>query len=231
MTAKIEDEAQINPQRLSELISAIKEYDLDGVEDILSASPSLVNAGDESGRTPLHYACMNDYWGFNAVEVAEAILSYKVNLNVRDALGRTPLWYACCYIRGDEDDSDETTDANCLEKVSPIICMLIERKVRVDVGDKDGVTPLHMAAAHWDEPLVRVLLSRGAPVNARIKDNQHLYNGRLILLDNHTGVQATIGATPLHLNPSPHIVKLLVMNGADVNALDEYGKAPKDYMK
>ena len=50
---------------------------------------------DESGRTPLHYACENGH-----VEVVKYILDQIEDKNPRDKWGRPPLWYAAkfCHV-------------------------------------------------------------------------------------------------------------------------------------
>ena len=69
---------------------------------------------------------------------------------------------------------------------------------KVNARDKDGLTPLHMAAAKNATPaVVKVLLANGAKVNARNKD----------------------GGTPLHVSAAfsktPAVVKALLAAGAD----------------
>ena len=50
---------------------------------------------DESGRTPLHYACENGH-----VEIVKYMMDNITDKNPRDKRGRTPLWYAAksCHV-------------------------------------------------------------------------------------------------------------------------------------
>lgn len=70
-----------------------------------------------------------------------------------------------------------------------------------------GETPLHSALYHGDsESTIRLLLEKGADVNARSDGDQ--------------------GKTPLHIAcgyQSPSVVRLLLGYGADVNASDNHG--------
>ncbi len=76
--------------------------------------------------------------------------------------------------------------------------------------DKDGFTPLHLAAANGYKEIAELLLVSNASVNAR---------------DNH-------GSTPLHQAASgdhADLMELLLDHKADVNAVDENGLTPLHY--
>ena len=60
-------------------------------------------------------------------------------------------------------------------------------------------------------------------------DTKYLYNGRLVLTSNHTGVPVTIGSTPLHLSPDNNFSKLLLNAGANSELTDVHGTLPEDY--
>jgi ankyrin repeat protein len=95
--------------------------------------------------------------------------------------------------------------------------LLLGRDARVDAASSNGmrVMPLHSAAAAHSVPIARLLLERGAPVNAR---------------------QGTggLGFTPLMeaaLNGQTEMVDLLLEHGADRTMRDEKGQTAEDYAR
>ncbi|UNQ73406.1 ankyrin repeat domain-containing protein [Infirmifilum sp. NZ] len=104
------------------------------------------------------------------------------------------------------------------------------------------MSELHFAAGIGDLEKIRMLLERGADINAR--DNigwtpLHFaaIAGKLdvarLLIEKGADVNArgVFGDTPLHyaaMNGHLDVVKLLVDSGADVDARDEYGRTPWD---
>ncbi len=56
------------------------------VRNLLRKNPSLVNARDESGNTPLHCAI-----GYFELGVVEELLAHKADVNARDNNGVAPL--------------------------------------------------------------------------------------------------------------------------------------------
>ncbi len=77
----------------------------------------------------------------------------------------------------------------------------------VDVkGGWLGGTPLHYAVGEGRNEIAKLLIAKGADVNAK----------------------GIYGTTPLHNAATKEIVELLIAAGADVNAKDERGKTPLD---
>lgn len=74
----------------------------------------------------------------------------------------------------------------------------------VNRGDRWGFTPLHGVAGEEHITMARLLIARGANVNAA----------------NHQGT------TPLHLAAYPEMAKLLVEAGAAIEARDHTGNTP-----
>lgn len=106
-----------------------------------------------------------------------------------DFLGRGELWYAAAV--GDVSGIDEA----------------LARGAKLDAGDVDGVTPLHIAAERGHDTVVRRLLTAGADPAAR----------------------TATGATALHLaarEQERRVVRLLLDYGAPVDARDSFGYSP-----
>lgn len=69
------------------------------------------------------------------LDIFQSLLSHLVDINVVDQVGRTPLHYAMreCFLESVE--------------------LCVERGGRVDVVDKDGLTPLHLFIGNKDDPV------------------------------------------------------------------------------
>jgi len=110
----------------------------------------------------------------------------------------------------------------------------------INVRDKDGNSPLHLAAKKGRLEIVRLLLMHGADVNIKSKDLQTplivaAKAGSVdvvrLLLEYHPDLTAKddIGWAVLHLaifENQGEIVELLLENGADVGMLGASGRTP-----
>ncbi|MCD4784005.1 MAG: ankyrin repeat domain-containing protein [Candidatus Eremiobacteraeota bacterium] len=97
----------------------------------------------------------------------------------------------------------EAIDKNRVEIILRRSPNIIKKK------DKNGMTPLHWATRLEGTEIAKLLISKGADVNA--KDNMKM------------------GLTPLHITAykgNTDIAKLLIDKGADVNAKDNGGMTP-----
>ncbi|MFC1650655.1 ankyrin repeat domain-containing protein [Candidatus Latescibacterota bacterium] len=139
----------------------------DQVNTILKNDPSLVNARNHEGKTPLHLICNrakntriqlaldknpeNDR--LNATEnacfeIMEILLKNDADINKRDKNGWMPLHYAVKNGRYKEVE------------------LLLNRGAQVNALLDDGDTPLHVAA--WDnhQNVAKILLENGADIDA-----------------------------------------------------------------
>ena len=127
-----------------------------------------VNAADELGRTPLVFAIQRDPpdrdFAKRQVEVIRLLLARKANPSLKDADGNTVVHYAARQRNVD------------------VLKMMLALGVPADARNKDGATPLFVAASDSREPQnVQALIAAGADVNSR--DNY----GRSVLAVTRSG--------------------------------------------
>jgi|GEM_PF-3456585 len=125
--------------------------------------------------------------------------------------------------------------------------ILAENPRAVHARNKYGRTPLNVALEKGDKKMVKLLIAKGADVNAK-EDNviglaplhiaafRDLREIAELLLAAGAEVNATekTGKTALHgaaWHGQTEIAKLLIAAGADVNATDHAGKTALDYAK
>jgi hypothetical protein len=132
-----------------------------------------LQAGDAEGRTTLVYAIERDPpsadFAKRQMEVIKLLLARKANPAAKDADGNTMVHHA---VRQRNVD---------------VLKLMLTLGVPADARNKDGATPLFVAAADGREPQnVAVLIAAGADVNA--KDNY----GRTVLAATRPGEIATM---------------------------------------
>jgi hypothetical protein len=127
-----------------ELFIAVMSGDAPKVKELLSKGAN-VNARDENGQTPLHWAAIH-----GRVDVARLLLEHGADVNARDENGQTPLRWAA--IHGHVD----------------VARLLLDHGADPSIRDRDGRTPLDIARAMGHKELVRVIeeYMRGVGVGA-----------------------------------------------------------------
>jgi ankyrin repeat protein len=108
--------------------------------DLLLSKGAKVDAVDETGKTSLHYAVTYGHHGS-----AQKLIEAGGDVNRTDDEGRTPLHYAVRW-----KSSDET------------ILMLINKGAKLNIKDKQGMTPLMTAKIQENKEAERILSSEGA---------------------------------------------------------------------
>lgn len=108
--------------------------------------------------------------------------------------------------------------------------MLEIHGIDIDVPDHEGRTALHHAAYNGLEEIVKVLVDRGASINARIADSA--YENRVNYVG-HIPTEAYECAwiTPLHNAAGKghaDIAELLIAHGAEITAAGSQGYKPYD---
>ena len=157
-----------------------------------------VDLPNKWGRTTLHYAASK-----YRLDCLQILLKGGADPNKQDVDRQTPLFHAIAASEGSQKE-------DCVRKT---LLLLISGGANVDIPDKSGITPLHIAAELGDSKIcVDLIKQGGARVDAR---DQH-------------------GATPLHYASYHHrraVVKALLSLGACSAILDNAGLSAKFYMK
>jgi ankyrin repeat protein len=158
----------------NELIAGIKANDLTRAREALRANPELATERDENGVS----AVMNALYRGQTV-VVQLLLASGISLDVFEAatLGniarlRELLDEDRAQINSWSPDGFTPLHLACFFGQEEAAKFLLDRGADVASAARNPmrVQPLHSAAAGRRLPIVRVLLERGAPVNAR----QHL---------------------------------------------------------
>ncbi len=200
----------------TELFAAIKGGDGPAVDRLLERDPTLVEARDENGLSPLLSAL---YRGKN--DIAAAILRRRPTLTIFEASAAGDLERVRALVGADRGLANATSD----DGYSPLgLAAFFKRpevvRYLIDAGADprrpsrgQGFTPLHSAVATdvaaSDAEMVRVLLEAGADPNARSRE----------------------GTTPLHaaaFTGDRAILDLLLERGADATIKSAQGKTPLD---
>ncbi|XP_022780216.1 uncharacterized protein LOC111321567 [Stylophora pistillata] len=157
-----------------------------------------VDLPNKWGRTALHYAASK-----YRVDSLQVLLKCEADPNKQDVDRQTPLFHAiAASVRSQKDDN-----------VSQTLMHLISGGADVNIPDKSGITPLHIAAELGDGKICFELIKQGgAHVDAR---DQH-------------------GATPLHFASYHHhwnVMEALLSFGACSAILDNAGLSAELYMQ
>jgi ankyrin repeat protein len=133
-----------------------------------------------------------------------------------------------------------------MRRAADLLRILLELKANPSIGDVDGLTPLHEAAALNQVWISSLLIHFGANVNApagpRVDNETPLHcaawkrgrNVAPLLIEAGASVDAadSNGQTPLHYavrKANEDMIRCLVQYGAAVDLRDREGRAPVDW--
>eukprot|EP00117_Sycon_ciliatum_P023921 scpid34069/ scgid0492/ Ankyrin-1; Ankyrin-R; Erythrocyte ankyrin len=203
------------------LLEAARRGKDDELEMCLSAGLP-VDTVDDVGKQVMHYIAR-----YGMLAAFHGLMAVDPNqINSMDDAGNVPLH--CAVERQDS---------------LGVLQAMLQRKVSVNERNKDGLTPLHVAAFCGNTPAVSTLIGHGAAVEARtevFKTPLHLaaQNGHSSavkdLLDKGADITAVCKGRymPLHLaamSPSVKAIETLLAGGADANSTTEVGGTPLYY--
>ena len=179
----------------------------------LIAQGADINRNNYRNHTLLHFAVIN-----NKKEIAELLLSHKLNVNAKDDYGNTPLHFVAelnkktyldmgyYFLVNNQLDFDNRSENIRLD----IVKLLFENGAIVDIRNDDYNTPLHLAARANNQDIAEYLLEKKASIDAKNK------KGKTPLM---FAAEGTGGVS---------MMKLLIESGADINAKDNEGNTVLD---
>jgi ankyrin repeat protein len=176
--------------------------DLAGVQAELDKGVDVNTKGGDAGVPPLLLTALNGH-----MKVAELLIANGANLEGTDKFGNTPLHYAAHH--GSKE----------------IVILLITNSADVNAKDKGGESPLNMAANKETADLLRKHGGKYGTFIGAVAGGD--VDAVKMFLDAGTDVNEKVqhGWTPLHETAvfgHAEVAKLLIANGADVNAWDGY---------
>jgi hypothetical protein len=128
---------------VTDVIDAAKRGDIHAVHRLITDSPEVVDARDDSGYTALHWAGIRGHW-----RIFLELVAAGAPVNAVGGDGGTPLHWTCHHDRAD------------------MVEVLLAAGADVDVCNQWGRTPLHVAARRGCRSVVAVLLAAGADPDA-----------------------------------------------------------------
>jgi ankyrin repeat protein len=175
-----------------------------------------VNITDEKGATPLHYSYQDAKFPLNPYPcgIMKLLLKHGANIHARDTQGNTPLLYmtktpqnAIVYGRGRYIPTWSSPGAETCLKV------LLDHGANPGHKDAQGYTALHHAVEKSPCRIVKILVERGAPIDAKTAD------GRTALDLAFQVKRGNTMAYPVMLNNEEVIqtIKFLMARGAAIH--------------
>lgn len=187
---------------------AVKSGDVSKLKQLIAANPTIINAQDKDGNTPLHLAAEAAN-----TELVDYLIMKGAKIDILNTDNQTPLHLAIIggglTITLSSPFSGTVTGAVSKSKQEPeeVALLLLTKGADANAEDKYGATPLRWACSRGYVRVANELLKRGANAD----------HGDLG------------GVTPLQkaaMNGSKAIISLLVGAGANASLADKQGITP-----
>lgn len=126
--------------------------------EVLVKAGADVNAINKRGQTPAHLCCYGDGDSLDATLGTLGILANaKADFALRDVVGQSLLHYAMAY-----DLHPRPRNKGRVAWQMGVVRFLLKMRIPLNDADKDGNTPLHLAALHAGRNVYDLLLAAGA---------------------------------------------------------------------
>ena len=223
------------------LFQSAFEGNLEAVTNLVRQGAN-VNAMDEITKcAPIHLATHT-----GKIEVIKFLIENKADINAPDKTsGSTPLHIVSggggfllftSELFANQRDGTELIAKEILsaQKYHPLVAkFLLEKGADTEAKDKNGMTPLLIAAQSGNVPMIKLLVKKGANIDALANNTTPLY---FAIENGHTEAATTLielgakidkidnlGRTPLHIaieNNKTKTALALIKLGANVNLPD-----------
>ena len=211
----------------------------------MNCKTNLVNKNDD---LPLHIVCQSRRTSRKMVNILCFGLS-KENLTLQNVSGNTALhelllhtyekretYYDTYFILSDDDER-----TSWMQRLKETIKYIVERMPRIDIPNKKGTHPIHLACQYQALQIVRFLceqfqgssksLPEGVLHKACLSENSSVleYLIKKFELDHHVNIPNKNGDLPLHIAAKQRHVKgveLLIKKTLNVNHANHQGNTP-----
>jgi ankyrin repeat protein len=183
---------------------------------LLISSGIDINAYSLNGCTALH-----DAVSLGMSDIETLLIAQGANLEVRDIDGNTPFM--------------DAVKAGLIPSIQKLASYGADTATRNNRGD----TPLHIAVIQERYDLVSMLLNTGASIHARntasrtpfqTAVNMSLRMVSALLTSDRINLSDNMGNSALHIalqeRASPEIIRLIIIIGSRINAVDNNGQTP-----